>query len=149
MEASPTFRLGVLRDRARRSCRLDGSQAFNEINNILAGLVGQVESEINKVSPWINFLDHIDPKADIAIVNFSVDKARECAYLATKLAPLNKSQWKPQIELRDLEMTALAKLLQRPAGSIINLGLLLIRSLERNDVATVIDVLTRTPAAQV
>ena len=115
---------------------------FDEINNILAALVGQVESEINEVSPWINFLDHIDPKADTAIVNFSMDKARACAWdLATKLAPLSPIEWKPLLDVRDLEMTALADLIWHPVGVIFKLGLLLIRSRESSDVARVIDVL--------
>jgi len=119
---------------------------FDEINKILAALVGQVESEINEVSPWINFLDHIDPKADTAIVNFSLDKARACAWaLATKLAPLSQSQWKPVLDLRDLEMTALADLVWHPVGLIFKLGLFVIRSRESSDVARVIDVLNQVP----
>lgn len=117
---------------------------FDQINNILAGLVGQVESEINEVSPWINLLDHIDPKADTAIVNFSMDKARACAWdLATKLAPLSPSQWKLHLDIRDFEMTALADLVWHPVGLIFKLGLLLIRSRESSDVARVIDVLNQ------
>jgi hypothetical protein len=115
---------------------------FNEINNILAALVGQVESEINEVSPWINFLDHIDPKADTAIVNFSMDKARSCAWdLATKLAPLSPSQWKPLLDIRDIEMTALADLIWHPIGLLFKLALIMIRSRESSDVARVIGVL--------
>jgi len=117
---------------------------FNEINTILASLVEQVESEINEVSPWINLLDHIDPKADRAIVNFSMDKARSCAWaLATTLAPLDPSQWKPHLEIRDLEMTALANLVWHPVGLIFKMGLLVIRCRESNDVAKVIELLTR------
>ena len=116
---------------------------FDEINTILASLVEQVESEINEVSPWINLLDHIDPKADRAIVNFSMDKARACAWaLATTLAPLDPSQWKPHLEIRDLEMTALGDLVWHPIGLIFKLGLLVIRSRESNDVSKVIELLT-------
>lgn len=123
---------------------------FNEINNILAALVGEVESEINEVSPWIYFLDHIDPKADTAIVNFSMDKARACAWdLATKLAPLSPSRWKPVLDLRDLEMTALADLVWHPMGLVFKLGLLLIRSRESSDVTRVIHVLNQIPTAGV
>lgn len=151
MNAHINFDLGIAAAEIAPGAALPSLQHdFNEINNILAGLVGQVESEINEVSPWINFLDHIDPKADTAVVNFSMDKARECAWdLATRLAPLNQSQWTPQLAIRDLEMTALAKLVQRPAGVILTLGLLLIRSRESSDVAKVIDVLNRTPTAGV
>lgn len=115
---------------------------FDEINDILASLVGQVEAEIDEVSPWIKLLDQIDPKADVAIVNFSLDKARASAWeLATRLAPLSPSEWRAHLEIRDLEATALADLVWHPVGLIFKLGLLLIRSRESNDVARVIQVL--------
>jgi hypothetical protein len=105
-------------------------------------MVAQVQSEIDEVSPWIKLLDHIDPKADVAVVNFSMDKARASAWdLATKLAPLSPSQWKPHLEIRDLEMTALADLIWHPVGVIFKLGLLLIRSRESNGVGRLIQVL--------
>ena len=118
---------------------------FDEINNILAGLVAQVQSAIYEVSPWIRFLGNIDPKADVAIVNFSMDKARAAAWsVATKLAPLSPSHWKLHLGLLDVEATALAALIRNPIGLIFKLGLFLIRSRETSDVAKVIDVLNRT-----
>lgn len=147
MNAHINFDLGIAAAEIAPGDKLPSLQHdFNEINNILAALVEQVESEINEVSPWINFLDHIDPKADRAIVNFSMDKARACAWdLATKLAPLSPSEWKPILDLRDFEMTALADLVWHPVGLIFKLGLLLIRSRESSDVARVISVLNQIP----
>jgi hypothetical protein len=146
MNAHINFDLGIAAAEIAPGDELPSLQHdFDEINNILAVLVGQVESEINEVSPWINFLDHIDPKADMAIVNFSMDKARACAWdLATTLAPLSPSQWKPHLDIRDLEMTALADLVWHPVGLIFKLGLFVIRSRESSDVARVIDVLNQT-----
>lgn len=116
MNAHINFDLGIA---AAEVCPGDGLPSlqhdFDEINNILAALVGQVESEINEVAPWIHFLDHIDPNSDTAIVNFSMYKARSCAWdLATKLAPLRQSQWKPIRDLGDLEMAALAEMIGHP-----------------------------------
>ena len=147
MNAHINFDLGIAAAEIAPGDELPSLQHdFDEINNILAALVEQVESEINEVSPWINLLDHIDPKADRAIVNFSMDKARSCAWaLATKLAPLSPSQWKPVLDLRDLGMTALGDLVWHPVGLIFKLGLLLIRSRESSDVARVINVLTQIP----
>lgn len=147
MNAHINFDLGIAAAEVCPGAELPSLQHdFNEINNILAALVGEVESEINEVSPWINFLDHIDPKADTAIVNFRMDKARACAWdLATKLAPLSPSQWKPILDLRDLEMTALADLVWHPVGLIFKLGLFVIRSRESSDVARVISLLNQIP----
>jgi hypothetical protein len=151
MNAHINFDLGIAAAEIAPGDELRSLQHdFDEINNILAGLVGQVESEINEVSPWINFLDHIDPRADVAVVNFSMDKARESAWdLATTLAPLSPSPWTPHLALRDLEATALAALVRNPVGLIFKLGLILIRSRESSDVARVIDLLNQTPTAAV
>jgi hypothetical protein len=123
---------------------------FNEINIILAGLVANVMSEIDEVSPWIRFLDHVDPKADTSIVNFSLDKARSCAWnVASRLAPLSPDQWMPHLDLLDLEVTTLADLVRNPIGLVFRLGLLVIRLRESNNVARVIEVLNQTPTAGV
>lgn len=151
MNAHINFDLGIAAAEIAPGDELPSLQHdFDEINNILAALVAEVESEINQVSPWINLLDHIDPKADTAIVNFSMDKARACAWaLATRLAPLSPSQWKRILDLRDLEMTALADLVWHPVGLIFKFGLLLIRSRESSDVAKVINVLNQIPTTGV
>lgn len=99
---------------------------------------------------YARLLGQIDPKADTAIVNFSMDKARACARrVATKLAPLNPDQWKSQLDLLDLEVTALSNLVRNPIGLIFKLGLLVIPGRESNNVASVIEVLNRTPTARV
>jgi hypothetical protein len=123
---------------------------FNEINTILAGLVGEVQSGIDRLSPWIKLLDHIDPKADKAIVNFSMEKARAAAWrVAERLAPVPPDRWGPELAKLDLEVTLLGRLVRRPIGKLINLGLLVIRGRETSDVARVIAVLDETSTAPV
>ena len=123
---------------------------FNEINTILAGLVGQVQSEIDQLSPWIRLLDHIDPKADQAIVNFSMEKARAAAWrVAERLAPVPPDRWGPELAKLDLEVTLLGRLVRHPIGKLFNVGLLVIRSRETSDVSRVVRVLDETPAAHV
>lgn len=146
MNAHINFDLGIAAAEIAPGDELPSLQHdFNEINNILAGLVGQVQSAIYEVSPWMRFLGNIDPRADVAIVNFSMEKARASAWgLATTLAPLSPSHWTPHLALRDLEATALAELVRHPVGVIFKLGLMVIRSRESNDVERVIDVLNQT-----
>lgn len=123
---------------------------FNEINVILAGLVGQVQSEIDQLSPWIRILDHVDPKADQAIVNFSMDKARQAAWrVAERLAPVPPDRWSLELATLDGEVTLLGRLVRHPIGKLINLGLLTIRSRETSDVSRIIDVLNETSTANV
>ena len=151
MNAHINFDLGIA---AATTCPRDELPSlkhdFDEINVILAGLVGGVQSEIDRLSPWIKLLDHIDPKADQAIVNFSMDKAREAAWrVAERLAPVPPDRWDPELATLDLEVTLLGRLVRHPIGKLINLGLLVIRSRETSDVAKIIDVLDETPAAHV
>src|ERR1041384_2508361 len=136
MNAHINFDLGIAAAEIAPGDELPSLQHdFDEINNILAALVGQVESEINEVSPWINFLDHIDPRP--------TQPSQTLVW--TNLAPLNPSQWKPILDLRDLEITALADLIWHPVGLIFKLGLFVIRSRESSYVARVIDVLNQVP----
>jgi len=114
---------------------------FDQINNILASLVNQVQDEINEVSPWLAVLDHIGGRTDEVIINFSMDKARAHAWkMAQELASLSPDQWAPELVKQDLEVTALGHLIETP-GIFLSLGLLVIRLRESNDIPKVIDVL--------
>jgi hypothetical protein len=118
---------------------------FDAINAILAGMVNQVIDEINEVSPWIKFLDQIDPSADDAIINFSMERARTCAWdFASTLAPLAPHDWGPELDARDRATADLGRLIAHPPGILFNLGLLLIRLRESSNVPKVIAVLEQT-----
>ena len=122
---------------------------FDEINLILAGLVGQVQTEIYTVSPWMHLLGRIDPRADVAVTNFSMEKARTSAWdLATRLAVLDPQTWTHDLEKRDEEATLLADLVRHPSGLIFWPGLAAIRSRESRNVVNVIDALTGSPAQE-
>jgi hypothetical protein len=130
VETAPGDRLGSLK------------HDFELINKILADLAQPVQDEIGEVSPWIGFLEKIDPSADNAIINFSMDKARASAWnFAARLNSLGEDERIAAVKLRDLEIAALGRLVYKPPGILLNLGLLAIRSRESNDVATVIDAL--------
>ncbi|HEX2489441.1 MAG TPA: DUF5995 family protein [Blastocatellia bacterium] len=116
---------------------------FDMINRILAELVQPVQDEIGKVSPWIGFLERIDPSADDAIINFSLDRARSSAWnLAVRLNSLGENERIAEVKLRDLEISALGRLVYKPPGVFLNLGMLAIRLRESNDVSRVIDTLS-------
>jgi hypothetical protein len=115
---------------------------FDLINQILADLVQPVQDEIGAVSPWIGFLEKIDSGPGDAIINFSMDRARASAWdLALRLNSLGGNERIVAEKLRDQEIAALGRLVHKPPGILLNLGLLAIRSRESNDVARVIDEL--------
>ncbi|HEU0175236.1 MAG TPA: DUF5995 family protein [Blastocatellia bacterium] len=116
---------------------------FDLVNKLLADLVQPVQDEIGEVSPWIGFLEKIDPSADDAIINFSMDRARASAWdFAVRLNSLGGNERIAVVKLRDQEVAALGRLVHKPLGVLLNLGLLAIRSRESNDVARVIDALS-------
>ena len=116
---------------------------FDMINKLLADLVQPVQDEIGEVSPWIGFLEKIDPSADDAIINFSLDRARASAWnFAVRLNSLGENGRIAAIKQRDQEIAALGRLVYKPPGVLLNLGLLAIRMRESNDVARVIDTLS-------
>jgi hypothetical protein len=116
---------------------------FDMINRLLADLVQPVQDKIGEVSPWIGFLERIDPSADNAIINFSLDRARASAWnFAVRLNSLGENERIAAVKQRDLEISALGRLVYKPPGVLLNLGLLAIRSRESNNVAKVIDTLS-------
>jgi hypothetical protein len=118
-------------------------QDFDMINKLLADLVQPVQDKIGEVSPWIGFLERIDPSADDAIINFSLDRARSSAWnFAVRLNSLGENERIAVIKQRDQEIAALGRLVYKPPGVLLNLGLLAIRMRESNDVSRVIDTLS-------
>lgn len=120
---------------------------FNEINQILAGLVKHVQTAIGGLSPWLWLLDKISGRADEVIINFSMQRARDQAWeLAQRLAPLPAAQWATECSGLERRITVLGRLIQHP-GWWLSLRLLVIRLRESSDVRAVIEALSRTGAA--
>jgi len=115
---------------------------FDMINKLLADLVQPVQDEIDEVSPWIGFLEKIDSSADDAIINFSMNRARASAWnFALRLNSLGENNRIAAVKQRDQEIATLGRLVYKPPGVLLNLGLMAIRSRESNNVARVIDTL--------
>jgi hypothetical protein len=122
--------------------QLPGLQAdFNQINGVLAGLVGAVEKEMAEVSPLIGLLEKLSLKTDTVIINFSLEKARQFAWdHAVELASLSGEEMQAAIRRLDTEAAALGQLVVSPPW-LIRLQLLPIRIFESSNVRRVLDVL--------
>jgi hypothetical protein len=117
---------------------------FNQINALLAGLVGTVEKEIAKVSPLIGLLEKFSLQTDSVIINFSLDKAREFAWSqAVRMAPLSGRELQAAIRELDAETALLGHLVISPPW-LIKLQLLPIRIFESGNVRRVLDVLAQS-----
>lgn len=115
---------------------------FNQINDVLAGLLGTVEKEMAAISPLIGLLEKFSLKTDTEIINFSLDKAREFAWNhAVHMASLSPSELQAAIQDLDAEVEELGRMVVSQPW-LIKIPLLLIRLFESSDVRKVLEVLT-------
>ncbi len=144
MNAHINFDLGIAAATICPGAQLPGLQHdFNEINNILAGLINQVQDEIEALSPWLWLLDKIGGRTDEVIVHFSISVARDEAWrLAQRLAPLPQAQWGAELSRVDRTVATLGRLIRQP-GYFLSTELLAIRLRESSDVPKVIEALSR------
>ena len=118
---------------------------FDRINEILAVLIGQVQAEIDAVSPAIHVLNWLGARNDEEVLRFSLEVARAEAWrFATELAPLDRATWGGPIGVKDARTAMLARVVRDP-GPVLCGGLLVIRAVECNDVRRVIRTLAEVP----
>ena len=114
---------------------------FDEINAILAGLVGAIESEISAVSPWIHLIATVGGDADNALVMFDMKVARRIAWdVATRHAPLASPAQQSHLERVDLAAALVGRAILQPP-LLTTAALLMVRARETTATAKVIDML--------
>lgn len=95
---------------------------FEKINQVLAGLVGGVQSELAEIWPVLGLLNRFLGSVETAIINFSMEKARDAAWsFAEKLSPLSEVQRKQAIVEKDSMMALFSNVISHPGfyGSLI------------------------------
>jgi Family of unknown function (DUF5995) len=114
---------------------------FDEINNVLAAMIGGVQLQLSKVSPWMKLLDLVGGRDARTVLNWSIDVARDQAWrFAEQLAPLTPAEQLPVLKRRDDETTALAFLVRHP-GYLISAATFVVRLSEVRGVRKIIDIL--------
>jgi len=114
---------------------------FTRINQLLAGLVDDVQRELGEVWPPLRVLLHFVRRSDDLIVNFSMARARDTAWsLAEALAQSDPDSWSAQIEKQDQKIARFAGLIRRP-GITLSTALLAIRTGERGSNAHIVGIL--------
>jgi len=128
--------------------QLPGLQAdFDQINQVLAGLVSTVEKEMATVSPLLGLLETLSLKTDTAIINFSLDEARKFAWdHAVKMASMSPQAMQAAIHDLDLEAAEFGNMVASPPW-LIKIELMPIRFFESSNVRRVLDVLAAGKAA--
>ncbi|NIR47233.1 hypothetical protein GWO43_01955 [candidate division KSB1 bacterium] len=135
--------LGIAAARTAPGEQLPGLKAdFHEINNILAELLDVVQDKIGVLSPWLGLLDQVGGRTDEAIVNFSIQKARDASWqVAERLAPLSIEQQEAEIARLDQNVADFAQIVQNP-GWLLRIISFLIRIAESGNVVKIINVLS-------
>lgn len=134
--------LGVAAAATSPGDQLPSLQAdFNQINGVLAGLVGTVEKEMAEISPLLGLLEKLSLKTDTVIINFSLDKAREFAWdHAVKMAAMSPAELQAAIQQLDPEVAELGRLVVSPPW-LIRIQLFPVRLFESSNVRRVLDLL--------
>lgn len=114
---------------------------FNKINELLAGLVGEVEQELSNIWPTLKFILKISGKIDGFLINFSMRTARDGAWkFATELSEVRKENRREMITERDVRISEIANYISSP-GVIASLIFKWIRLGEKGDVVERIEIL--------
>ncbi|WP_130734867.1 DUF5995 family protein [Flavobacterium sp. J27] len=114
---------------------------FNMINHILSSLVGNVETALSDVWPFLKWILKKTRNVDTFLIDFSMQEARNGAWkFAVQLAPLNAVQLQEQILIRDQKVTKIADLITN-AGFIPSLIFKVLRLFEIGSVKSKIDKL--------
>lgn len=122
---------------------------FDQINALLAGLVGSVEAEIASLSPLIGDLEKLGLRTEPSVVNFSMQAARDHAWIvAQHLAREPANLHDATVGALDVAVYVGGEAILHPLVS--GVGLQLIQQAEVKDVRRVIEVLSQpaTSAAQ-
>ena len=95
---------------------------FEKINQVLASLVGGVQSELAEIWPILGFFNRYLGSVETAIINFSMEKARDAAWsFAEQLSPLADEQRQQVIAEKDDMMALFSRVISHPGfyGSLI------------------------------
>lgn len=119
---------------------------FDKINQILAALVSGVEAVVGRFSPLIDLLDRVGGRDQDAVLNFSLDAARDDAWRNAVILSLQPPSIRPYtIQALDGKTAFLGKLISQPGGLAARV-IGLIRDMESRNVPAIIDALNSIAA---
>ena len=113
---------------------------FMIVNSILAEMTDMMQKELGKVSKIMNLLDIFGFRKDEKVINFSIKKARDFAWLnAMELAIMNENSRAGRIEEIDIRVLELSKMIKNPPGKLLTFTLKFISLFEIKDPQKIID----------
>jgi hypothetical protein len=138
--------LGVAAAECSPGAELPGLRAdYDRVNATLAAMIGTVQRDLLRISPWMTWLDRFGARTQTEVVRFSIVVARTGAWrFATELAATPEEAWEAAIAARDRAVAAVGERVLRP-GFWMGAGLRLVRLRERGDVAANLQLLLDAP----
>jgi hypothetical protein len=100
-----------------------------------------VEAVISQFSPLLGILEKIGGKDAVEVLDFSLDAARDDAWLHAVLLSLQPpAAWPLTVKALDTKVAFLGKVIAQPVGLVAN-AVRLIHDTESKDVPAIIDAL--------
>ncbi len=145
MNAHINFDLGIAAQAVAPGQQLAALENdFNQINNILGAMITKVRADIEEVSPWIKLLDRYASQTEDVLINFSLGKARQSAWLVAQMINSTPADQLPrELSVLDDGVAMLGSLIAKPKERLIRCGLHIIRVRESSNVPHVMDVLSQ------
>ncbi len=114
---------------------------FHRINEILAATLDPAQQVMGEFSPLLRVLDVIGARTDEAVLDFSIQRARDDAWRhAVVLAVQQEAHKDDTISVLDRNTAFLGRLIREPGG-LAGRAVELISATESDDVVAIIDVL--------
>ena len=124
---------------------LDLKNDFMLINDILARLTNQMQMGLGSVSLFMKLLDIFGFRKDEKIINFSIRKARDFAWLnAVELALLDEKGKLSRLAEIDLRVLEISKMIRNPPGRLMDIVLKIIALFEVTDKQKITQALQKT-----
>jgi hypothetical protein len=115
---------------------------FNKVNDILAGLLNEMQSKIAKVSYLMFLLDWLGKRSDEKIINFSMVQARTQSWrVASELWSLKDSVREERISQVDHSIYNLGTLIKQPPSRFLKMILKIISWFEVKQADKIIRIL--------
>lgn len=134
--------LGVVAGETFQGAALESFHGdFDKINQILASLIPPAEQVVGRFSPLIHILDEIGGKDEVEVLDFSLDAARDEAWLNATIVSMMPPLARPfTIQSIDRKAAFLGRIVANPIGLVAR-AVSLIRETESKNVPAIIDAL--------
>jgi hypothetical protein len=117
---------------------------FMIINDILSELTDRIQDSLGRISMPMKIMDFVGWRYDEKIINFSIRKARDFAWLnAMELALLKNDLLEARKKQIDLRVMEFSRMIMHPPGKAVRLALKLISVFETKDPNKIMEKLQR------